>query len=247
MKKVILTLSAVALVGAYASAASAQCDFNAISKAKGLKGSMIRAFAGCPSTEHPAANTVTGGGVPGCTPVVPKGGAVNGSHYMFDPGKGSCSVQTQSKITPDCSQITDDNGDPLGLPVGPCHVTYVKGKCSGILQADGLTPINASDDAGWKLATLTRATLDDSTNGDMTVLDFPVSFPFDDPSNGKISVSGNSAEALSQIVSPTSAALPTCTQLEIVNVWVRDSSSNHAIFASLGSGTRDKTLDAPAP
>ena len=49
-------------------------------------------------------------------------------------------------------------------------VAFVSAKCGDILKADGVTPIDASDD-GWLLATLTRATFDDQTNGDMTVID----------------------------------------------------------------------------
>lgn len=238
MKKVILTLSAVALVGAYASSASAQCDFNAIAKAKGIKGSMVRMFSACPSTEHPmGANTATGGGVPACSPVALPGGA-SATDYSFEPTKGGCSVQTKAAINKDCGTLKDANGDDLGLPTGPCHVTSVSAKCSGILEGDGLTLINAADDAGWSLGTLTRATLNDATNGDMTVLDFPVLFDFGDPANGSMKLKSSSAIALAAFVSPTAAALPTCTSLEVVKVFIKD--PNGKLFANLGQSTRDK-------
>jgi len=234
MKKVMLPIAAIALVGLYASSASAQCEFNALGKAKGLKGSMIRAFASCPSTEYGGINTATGaGGTPACTSpsgVLPAGG----STYVFGE-KCSCSVQTQAKVEKDCALLEDASGAPLGLPPGACHVTYVKGKCKGIMQADGVTPINANDDAGWSLATLSRATVNDADNGDMTIIDFPVTFLFEDPNNGGVAVDSSSAEALSAIVGPSGAALPTCTQIEVVKITMKD--PNGDPFAVLGGGT----------
>ncbi len=242
MKKVILTLSALALVVAYAGTAGAAgpggCQFNALAKAKGIKTSMVRAFSGCPSTEHPVINSSSGGGTPSCAPVTVVGGA-GGTTYQLDPQKGSCTVQTQAKIEKDCAGITDSNGNVLGLPAGPCHVTYVKSQCKGIMQSDGVTPINANDDAGWSLATLTRTTYDEQTNGDMTVIDFPVTFSYGDPKSGQIKVDSSSAEALAAIlVDITGAALPTCSTLETITTTIKDPSGN--TFAVMGGSTRDK-------
>lgn len=238
MKKVILTLSAIALVAAYAGSASAQCEFNNTSKGKGMKTSMVRAYAGCPSTEHPIINTQTGGGTPACNPVLPAGVAGEATAYLFDPVKGGCDVQTKSKIEKDCALVNDVNGDPLGLPPGPCHITYVKAKCKGVME-DATTPINANNDAGWSLATLTRSTFNDATNGDMTVIDFPVTFAFEDPNNGQIKMSSNSAEALSKILTDISgAALPTCTQLETISIVIKDPLG--LPFAVMGGSTRAK-------
>ncbi len=239
MKKVILTLSAIALVAAYAGSASAQCDFNALAKAKGMKTSMVRVFAGCPSTEHASINTQTGGGVPACEPVTVKKLEGDATGYILDPQKGSCDAQTQAKLEKDCAELEDANGDPLGLPTGPCHVTYVKSKCKGILQADGVTPINANDDAGWSLATLTRSTFNDATNGDVTVIDFPVTFAYQDPDNGKIKVDSSSAEALAAIlVDPSGAALPTCSTLQTIKITIKDPAG--LPFATMGGSTRAK-------
>jgi hypothetical protein len=235
MKKVMLPIAAIALVGLYASSASAQCEFNALAKTKGIKGSMIRAFAGCPSTEYPTINTSTGaGGTPACTSmdgVVPAGG----STYVFGE-KGSCSVDIKAKVEKDCSQLEDASGTVIGLPPGACHVTYVKGNCKGIMQADTFTPINANDDAGWSLATLSRATVNDADNGDMTIIDFPVTFLFGDPKNGGIKVDSSSAEALASIVGPSGAALPPCTQIEVLKITLKD--PNGDPFAVLGGGTK---------
>jgi len=237
MKKTILALSAIALVAAYASSASAQCAFNDLAKSKGMKTSMVRVFAGCPSTEHAGINSSTGGGTPSCKPVVPKQLEGDATTYVFEPYKGGCDVQTKAKLEKDCSTITDANGDPIGLPAGPCHVTYVKSKCKGIMQADGVTPINANDDGGWSLATLTRSTFNDQTNGDMTVIDFPVTFMYGEPKSGQIKVDSSSAEALAQIlVDVSGAALPTCSTLQTIKITIKD--PNGLPFATMGGSTR---------
>lgn len=237
MKKMIMPIAAFALVAGYAGVASAECDFDAVGKAKGLKSSMIRAFAACPSTETPAVNTETEGGTPACEPVTPKKdnlGTGQSSAYSFSPN-GNCSVQTSGKIVPDCSTVEDQQGNPLPLAPEPCHVVFVKAKCKGIVSVDG--PINAQNDAGWSLATLSRATLADNTNGDMTVIDFPVTFQFADPNNGGLSLQDNSANALIDLVG-TGAALPTCTQIGVVDISIKDPQGR--VFATLGGGTANK-------
>jgi hypothetical protein len=244
MKKVMLPLAAFALVAMYAGTASAQCSFN-IAPARGVKGSMVRDYAKCTgSTEHPASNTNTQTGTAACSPVTPAGSGPTldqGSLYSYSP-KGKCSVQTSAKLVSDCSLLTNsdgvllnDGGSPQPIPAAPCHVTYVKSKCSGILGTDGVTPISASDD-GWSLATLSRATLADQVGGDMTVIDFPVTFLYNTPDNGKISLSSSSAEALYNLINGVAAGLPSCTEIEVVDVTIKD--KNGAPFARLGSATR---------
>jgi len=234
MKKITLPLAAVALVGLYAGTASAQCDFNSAA-AKGVKGSMVRNYAPCPGTEHPTSNTATEGGTEACTPVIPyQGGTGNSTLYTYS-SKGKCDVSTSAKLVSDCSALTDASGAPLGLQSGPCHVTYVASKCSGILGTDGVTPIGAGD-IGFSLATLTRATFNDATNGDMTVIDFPVTFNYSTPSSGKMAVKSSSAEALIPLVGVNNADLPACTSLEIVDVSIKDPAG--LPFAKLGGATR---------
>lgn len=243
MKKFTLPLAAIALVGLAASSASAQCAFDG-APAKGVKGSMVRNFAPCPGTEHGAANTETEGGTDGCAPPFPDRDPNShlGTAYSYDP-KGKCSVQTSAKLVKDCALVTgtdyDMDGKPftvlLGLDAGPCHITYVSSKCSGILGTDGSTLIG-EDDTGWSLATLSRATLNDNTNFDMTVIDFPVTFSYSVPKKGKMSVKSNSAEALKPIVGVSSADLPTCTSIEVVDVTIKDPAG--LPFAKLGQATR---------
>jgi hypothetical protein len=242
MKKITLPLAAVTLVTIYAGVASAQCDFNAV-PARGVKGSMVRNFAPCPGTEHPAGEvTATKSGTPACAPVEPRQYAATGlaTQYKFGP-KGKCSVSTSAKLVAFCDEIEDANnpGMSLGLPHDPCHVTYVKSKCSGIVDALG-EPIKASD-VGWKLATMSRASLDDQVGGDMTVIDFPVTFDYSIPDNGKISVDSNSAQALADLIGTNAADLPPCTSIEVVNVVIKAPGGSEGLpFAKLGQATKPK-------
>ncbi len=226
MKKLTLTVAAASLVGLYAGVASAQCDFDVV-KSKGVKASMVRNYAPCPGTENPTENTNTEGGTEACTPVTPREVSGQGTQYSYS-DKGGCSIQTSAKLLSSCQDL-----DP-GLEAKPCHVTFVKGKCKGILGTDGLTPVGPGD-TGWSLATLSRATLDDETNGDMTVIDFPVTFLFGDPKNGSMKLNSNSAAALAPLVGPANADLPPCTSIEVVDVTIKDPLG--LPFAKLGQAT----------
>lgn len=224
MKKVMIPLAAVALVGLYAGTASAQCAFDAVT-AKGIKGSMVRNFAACGSTQQPGVDTETEGNTPACSDPTAAGTAGDETLYSFGP-KGKCDVSVQGKIASDCSK--------LGSEPGPCMVAYVSAKCADILAADGITPIGQPDD-GWALATLTRASLDDATGGDMTIIDFPVTFDFAEPSKGKLSLKSNSIEALTPLVTANNADLPECTTLQVVDLTIKDPTG--APFAKLGTAT----------
>lgn len=224
MKKIMIPLAAIALVGLYAGTASAQCHFDAVN-AKGVSGSMVRNFAACGSTQLPAVDTETEGNTPACANPVPQAAEGDSTLYSFGP-KGGCSVKVQSKLEKDCSKFLSE--------AGPCHVAFVSGKCGGILGTDGVTPIGEDDD-GWALATLTRATFDDKTFGDMTVIDFPVTFQFGVPSKGKLSLKSNSIEALTPLVGANNADLPQCTILQIVDLTIKD--ADGLPFAKLGGST----------
>jgi len=223
MKKVTLPLAAIALVGLYAGSASAQCPFNN-APAKGIKSTMVRAYNSCPSTEVSGSNTSTEGGTEACKPVIPRAIDGDSTTYQFS-AKGKCSVSTSAKLFESCLDVTDANGVSLGLQAVPCHVTYVKSKCSGIVKSDGTTLIDGVLDPlddGWSLATLSRATLNDSVGGAMTVIDFPVTFTYSTPSKGKMAVNGSSAEALIPIVRLNNADLPPCTSIEVVDTVIKD-------------------------
>jgi hypothetical protein len=240
MKKITMPLAVVALVTVYAGVASAQCAFNIV-PARGVKGSMVRNMAPCPSTEHPAEEvTATKSGTPACAPVEPRQVAGSATPYKFS-AKGKCSVSTSAKIVSLCSEIEDANnpGSSLGLPAEPCHVTFVKSKCSGIVNA--LNEPITSTDVGWKLATMSRASLDDQVGGDMTVIDFPVTFDYSIPDNGKIAVDSNSAQALADLIGTNAADLPPCTSIEVVNVVIKAPGGTDGLpFAKLGQATKPK-------
>jgi hypothetical protein len=234
MKKVMMPLAAIALVGLYAGSASAQCAFN-LAPAKGVKGSMVRNYAPCPGTEHPITNTASEAGTEACTPVTPYQVGGQGTTYKYGP-KGKCDVQTKAILVPECSTATGSNGQILGLEAGPCHITYVKSKCSGIVN--DLNVLIDAADVGWKLATLTRVSFDDESNNDMTIIDFPVTFNYSIPKKGKILINSSSAEALIPLVGLNNAELPACTSLEIVDVTIK--APGELPFAKLGGATKPK-------
>jgi hypothetical protein len=74
------------------------------------------------------------------------------------------------------------------------------------------------------LATVTRASLDDRTEGDETVVDFPAAFPFSMvPGSARLR---SSADALLNAVGQP--GLPPCTSLELVSVRVLDRPVMHS-------------------
>jgi len=240
MKTTAVILSAIALAAACAGPAAAQCEFNSVAKGKGMKASLVRAYWGCPNVSHPSVNTVTGGGTPACSPVdVQPDNHFDATPYVFAPHTGTCDVKTKVRIEKDCSALTDADGNALGLPAAPCHVTYVRARCKDILRYD-TTPIDGEADAGWSLYMLVRATFDDPAGGDMTAVDLPLSFRFDNPHEGQIDLDSNSAQALAELLvgHEADAALPTCTTLAIARVQLKDPEG--LPFAVLGDSTRGK-------
>ncbi|HXC51691.1 MAG TPA: hypothetical protein VN634_12445, partial [Candidatus Limnocylindrales bacterium] len=103
MKKIIMPFAVIAAVGIYAGTASAQCTFGfdggtpensrGPAPAKGVKGSMVRNYAACTSTEHPTANATTESGTDACQPVTPPVLGGGGTTYAYA-AKGKCTVQT---------------------------------------------------------------------------------------------------------------------------------------------------------
>ena len=217
MRKLTISLAAVALVGFASASAQAQCDFNGPGKAKGIKTSLIRSFAGCPSITFAGPNSQTGGGTPTCAPPYAH------SPHFFDEVKGKCDFSAKAKKEDPCK-------DGSGVP---CMNLSLKSSCGGVLRVDGISPINGEDDAGWRLGTVSRATLNDPDNGDMTVIDFPVNIGYSIPKSGKISVKTDTNAILDDL---GLAALPGCAVVEVVSLSVQDPQGNP--FAVIGSGTR---------
>lgn len=216
MKKALLTIAAVAALGAYASSASAQCAFNEPGKAKGLKSSLVKAYASCPGITFPATNSSTMAGVPGCAAPFAL------SAYKFDSQKGKCDLKTSHKLENPCS-----TGSPAA-----CSNLSLSIKCSGVLNADGVTPNSQS---GWNLNTVARATFDDNSNGDMTVIDFPAQFPLPAASGGSFSGKFDTNTLLTDLFGAGSE-LPGCTAIQLVTVAVADPAGN--TFATMGSSAR---------
>lgn len=155
--------------------------------------------------------------------------------HSFAPG-GSCTLWASSRVEKQCGRLTDGAGTSLGLPARACHVTTLTARCRRILQADGATPIDVRwGDGGWSLKTTTRATFDDEAAGDVTQVDFPVSFAFGDPDRGSIELQTTTAEALVAILGTAGAALPPCTHLQPIDARVADPDAN--VFAKVGLAT----------
>jgi len=220
MKKVLFSLAAVAALSFVASTASAQCSFNEPAKAKGIKTDMIRSYSACPGVTMAAPNTVTMAGVPGCIAPV-SGTPVTRSAFQFST-KGKCSLKTSAKLESPCSTGT-------GID---CSNLTLKAKCGGITEPDGVTPISSG---AWSLNTVARTTFNDSTGGDMTIIDFPAQFAFDTPKKGKMKMQQDTNALLNFLFGPGSE-LPGCTAIEIVSVSIADPVGD--VFAVMGSSTR---------
>jgi hypothetical protein len=214
-----------------AATAGAQCSFDIV-PAKGVKGSYVRNFHPCPATEELFPNAETEGDTDACTPVTPREVEGAQTEYEFN-ADGGCTISSQAKLVKDCSKVKGDDGELLLLAPGPCHITYVKGKCEGIV--DGSNVLIGETDGGWGFATMSRASLDDDTNGDMTVIDFPVVFAFGTPKDGSMKIKSNSAAALAPLVGANNSELPDCTSIEIVETTIKD--PLNLPFARLGGAT----------
>jgi hypothetical protein len=140
----------------------------------------------------------------------------------MDTLKGKCDLKTSHKVETPCS-----TGNPLA-----CSNLSLSVKCSGVLNADGVTPNNQS---GWNLNTVARATFDDTSSGDMTVIDFPAQFPLPQASGGKFSGKFTTNQLLTDLFGAGSE-LPACTAIQLVRVAIADPSGN--TFATMGSTGR---------
>jgi hypothetical protein len=132
-----------------------------------------------------------------------KGGANNGANCLVAsecPGATGCTVDTSD--------------------------LEVKLSLKGVLQ-DSPTPVEAQ--GGGTLATLARATLNDPTDGDMTVIDFPAGFAF-----GMVDGKANMKTSADAVLNSLSiASLPQCSSVEIVGIRVLD--ANGDTFAAPGT------------
>jgi len=214
MKKHLFVAGAAALaLGFTASMASAACDYEHPKSAKQLKSSLVQAFVSCNNPGGNTPNATTEGGVPTCAPPETfheQAGSPGGGWTWNElKGKGDVSFKAGK------NKIPGEDPDSADL--------YVQVKISGIL--DDLGPALGPG----TLATVARATLKDRANGDMTVVDFPAGFPIN-ASDGKVNVKTSANVLLTGIGQP---ALPGCSSIEVVSVYVDDPNGNH--FANLGT------------
>jgi hypothetical protein len=233
MRTSLLSSAASAwIVLASVAPAGAQCAFD-IAPAKGFRASMVRAYLPCPTYEHPTGNAETEAGTTACQPVHPYYPSEDtaASDYTYS-AKGGCTVETKVKAVGDCAAVTNADGTSLNLPAGPCHVTYIRSRCRGIMKPSDL-PVDWSDD-GWTLTIAMRMSIDDA-DGDMTMVDVPMTFAFSTPNEGEFVVESSTAQFLAATFGPAAAALPSCTSMEITNVLIRDPYGFQ--FARVGTAT----------
>jgi hypothetical protein len=230
----------LAALGFHASSASAQCMFGGgdppLGPATTIGWStfrMVRAYAGCPSTGH--STTVTAGGSPSCTPVIPTETAGSGTPFTFATPNGRCIVKLKAEGLIDCSTATNSTtGIGLGLDPIRCHVTRVLSECKLIATASSV-PIDGVVHDGWTLKLLLRITMNDREDGDMTVVDYPLSFPYSTPAFGAMQLESSTAEAFLAIGHREMAMLDPCTSIEIVDMTIKDPAGKD--FAKSGLAT----------
>jgi len=211
-------LAAAALVvGLSASSANAQCAFQHPNKARSFKGSFVSAFVSCDNPGGHTDNTTTEGGVPVCKPpftYAEEQGSPPGT-WLWDPDKGRGTVQfTSVKFTTIPTIVPPDSTD-----------VKVIMKLRGVIHGGGGGPVNGETGV---LSTLSRATFDERTAGDVTVVDFPVNFGFT-LTNGRVTLKRTADQQLAAILQP---GLPHCTSLEVVQTTILDVNGNP--FAALG-------------
>ena len=130
-------------------------------------------------------------------------------------------MKTTAKLEDPCS---------TGTP-GACSNVTLKAKCSNV-TSDTISPISGP---GWALNTLARATLNDSSFGDQTIIDFPAQFTFPEASKGKLKLKSDTHTLLELLFGPGNE-LAACTALELIFIRIVDPSNR--IFAVQGSSTR---------
>jgi len=212
------SLLATVLVVLAASAAHAQCAFNAPAKARGIKADMVRAYSACPRIPCPGVscfppNTTTMAGVPACGP------PVSVSSYKFGP-RGACKFQMSQKAERPCA----------GGCTFDCANISFKASCKEVRDAAGL----AIEAGAWAFDTVLRVTMDEPSGGLMTVIDIPLQFAFDLPKRGKLKmrVSTNDLNFDGVCIAQF---LPPCAHTELISGAIVDPDGN--VFATMGSST----------
>jgi hypothetical protein len=217
MKKHLLLggLAAVLAIGYAAStvfaAAVDPCPlFEHPKKAKQFKAEFVQAFVSCGNVGGNSPNsTINGGAVGSCQPpetYATQQGTDLTTGWHFDPLKGQGAVQFKAAKAGPTGGVNSDltaDADVVG-----------KVKLKGIVSQGGI-PVDAESGT---LATVSRATLDDSAGGPMTVVDFPLQITFS-MVGGKTSTKF-SADA--KLDAGGLSGLPHCTSIETIDTTLLD-------------------------
>ena len=241
-RHLLVALAAVFVVGMAASAAHAQCDFQHPKKASKLQSNLVQAFVSCNNPGGNTPNNTTGGGIPSCSPPETfsnqagncnNGGWVWSSNIGPHAGPAASGGQIAFKALKHCLGVSTGTALPPCIPSSPLNTgppvaadLDVKLKLKKILDCGTGDYVNGVDGT---LATLSRATLNDNTNGDQTVIDFSAQFPFH-MVNGAANLH-TSADAVLNFIG--NAGLPPCTSIEVVGIRILD--ANNDAFADLGT------------
>ncbi|MBI3767336.1 MAG: hypothetical protein HY271_02455 [Deltaproteobacteria bacterium] len=219
MKKQLLggLAAAVLVVGVSASAVHAQCAFQHPVAAGKFAGSFVQAFVSCGNVGGNSPNSNAGGGAaPACKPpetFAQQAGSPSGSWKWGAKGVASISLKSIKQAPPVPAVSPADSSD-----------VKIALKGAGLEYSPGV-PVNSSSGA---LSTVTRATFNDRTSGDVTVVDFPVNFPLT-VVNGAVKLK---TTADTQLNADTLAGLPHCTSLEVVHNTIVDENGN--AFGNIG-------------
>ena len=215
-----VVVAILALFVATPSLSRAQCAFDAPSRAKSIKSSLVRRYEGCPSLSitFAAPNTSTMAGVPACAPPFAR------SSYSFGP-TGSCRFSAKQVVHEDCPDV--------GV-TGACSKLSGSLKCNDLLDSSG----EPASDGYWHAMLILRITFDDSANGDMTAIDYPYNLYVQEPVDGALSAKFDIG------VCPDDDPgcllhLGGCSQIEVLDlVLYTQFGISGAPFARLGSSTR---------
>ncbi len=225
IKQLVGGLAVAALVVGASASAHAQCTFQHPSQAKKFQGSFVQAFVSCGNVGGNSANTFAGGGAaPACKPPETFNEQAGSPPFGWLWGPKS-KVQVQFKSL-------KKNFDPSTTPADPDAsdlVVKLKGKDIEYAPGDGSVLVDGGP--GGTLSTVSRTTFNDRDPAvqDVTVVDFPVNFPFT-VVGGKIKMKRSANQ---QLNSGGLAGLPHCTSIEVVKLLIVDEENHH--FGNVGS------------
>lgn len=195
-----LVVSATALAFCLtAASAGAQCSFDKPGTAKKMQLEFVAAYPECTAPN----DTNDNGSMATCSPPAAE------SLYKWGP-KG----RIQVKLGQSGNKVEDVILNPPGT--SDVGITV---KLLDIQESDGTTPATWT---GAELQITARVTCDQTTNGDMTAVDYEAAFPFDVVGGkGTIKTSANVAINADGI-----PGIPPCCNIDITKLEIEDPSGN---------------------